>query len=179
MHKISKNLQCPDEMLSFAIRVTLNYVLRKTNVICIVTRSLTFIPSRSFHDFLWYFLQNCFLFRETGGEDSDTYSKIQVSENFQIISLNWGGIFKSLRKNWIHKSANKTKNQDKWELMTWDWENKKVCGLQAQLYSAVLMRHKWEGPSGGWEEKHQTKEWRRVPGRSHCLSAGQRGIGPS
>ena len=83
-----------------------------------LTRSLTmasfkvFVIYRQllFHTdaFAKVFLQKCFIFKEIHGKDPDKYSRMQVSDNFKIITLNWIRISKTLMENWwIYKTANK------------------------------------------------------------------------
>lgn len=46
------------------------------------------------------------ILRDIRGEGYDKPSRIQVSDNFQIIPLNWVRIYSALRKNRIHKTPN-------------------------------------------------------------------------
>ena len=46
------------------------------------------------------------ILRDIRGEGYDKPSRIQVSDNFQIIPLSWVRIYSALRKNRIHKTAN-------------------------------------------------------------------------
>ena len=58
--------------------------------------------------------KKCFIFKEIHGEDPDKYYRMQVSDNFKIITLNWIRIPKTLMENWwIHKSANKRSRRKK------------------------------------------------------------------
>ena len=48
----------------------------------------------------------CFIFKETHKKDSDKYCRIQVSDNFKIIKLNWIGISRTNGKTGLKQNKN-------------------------------------------------------------------------
>ena len=48
----------------------------------------------------------CFIFKETHKKDSDKYCRIQVSDNFKIVKLNWIGISRTNGKTGLKQNKN-------------------------------------------------------------------------
>lgn len=83
------------------------------------------------------FLQKCFIFKDSF-KKSKKYSKMQVSNNFKNITLNWKKIYSTLRKNWIHKTVKKEIKINTNQYHGTKWTNKDY-NIYDFLYEMLLV----------------------------------------